>query len=80
MAVPGQGRDAIALAHAEIAQHAGQTKRPRGELGVGVAEQRLAGPACGQGLAREDAAAALEELRERQRVIHHEVVDRRAHQ
>ncbi len=73
--VPGQRGDAIAPADTEVAQHAAQPQRPRGEVRVGVPEQRLTGPARGQRLAREEAAAALEELGEREGIIHHQVVD-----
>ena len=79
VAVPGERRHTVALLHAELGEHAREAQRPLGEVGVGVAEQGLAGHARGEPLLRPEAAAALEEMGERQRVMHHEVVDVGAH-
>ena len=79
MAVPCQRRDAIALRDAEIPQRAREARRARGEVRVRVAEERAARHARRQRLLREEPAAPLEEVRERERVAHHQVVQRRGH-
>src|SRR5512138_330274 len=77
--VPGERRHALPAPDAEGREGPRQTHRSLREIGIGIAEHRLARNARGDRLPGEEAAAALEEMRQGQRVIHHEVVEARVH-
>ena len=77
--VPRERRHAVAFFHSEIAEEPGQAHRALGEVGVGVPEERASRHPRRQRLLREQAAAPLEEMRQRERSIHHQVVQWRAH-
>src|SRR5256884_7946739 len=79
VAVPREGGDAVALLQTEGAEDAGEAGRPLGEVRVGVAEEGPAGNTRGDRLLRPEPAAPLEEVRQRERVVHHEVVELRTH-
>ena len=79
MAVPRERRHAIAAADAEARQGAGEPHRALGEIAVGIAKHRSARHARGDPLAGEESPATLEEVRQGERVVHHEVVETRGH-
>src|SRR5216117_1738679 len=79
VAVPGQGRHTVALPEAEGREGAGEACRPLGKVRVRVAEERAAGDARGERLLREEPTAPLEEVRQRERVVHHEPVELSTH-
>src|SRR5881397_2625031 len=79
MRVPRERPHAVALAHAERLQGAGQPRRALGPAPVVHALEPDARHPCGQRLLREDPARALEEVRQRERVVHDQVVDRSGH-
>src|SRR5437879_13923182 len=57
VAVPGEGRHAVALPEAEGPEGAGEAGRPLGKVRVRMAEERTAGDACGDRLLREEPTA-----------------------
>ncbi len=77
--VPREGSDPVALAHAEGLQRAGQPCRPLRPAAIVHPLQPHPGHARGQRFLRKDAARPLEEVRQRERVVHDQVVELRRH-
>ena len=75
--VPGERPHAVTLADTERLERAGQPPGALGEIGVGGSHEADAGNTRGQRLLREEAARALEDVLDGERVMHHQIVDAR---
>jgi len=72
VSIPRAGADAVARAHPKRRQAPGQARHPLREVSIRIAEKRTARHTGGERLLGKEPTAALEELGERQRILHHE--------